>query len=1017
MSPSKSEKYCKHDFFSAFNEEINFYKNKGIVIVQGDLNARTGNAYDFIKHDKFDDAFGIENYSNHLLRNSEDQIINSRGKELLDVCKLNDFLIANGHSIGDIFGKFTSHQWNGSSVTDYLLFPNNFSNKISEFTVGNFVPWISDHCPIHSTILLNEVTSLPKQQDSKLLKTLPSFILDANSQITFRDALTSQVTKDKINQLIASENMSAINIAAEIKNILLTNAQNCHIKMKKNPKPNSKQSAPWFDKECIDIKDNLRKLGSSLKKEPCNNILRSSLSQQKKLLKKLTTQKKYRYKKGILNEMANNYNNKNQKDFWKLLDKLSQKKPNISNYIKHDTLSSHFRSLLNTKGQVNLPPDSKERGPLDGTITLEELEIAAAILKPGKALGIDSVSNEMISCLLQNYPQIILKLFNTILNSNEIVPEWLVAIIAPIHKSGSKTDASNYRGISLLCALGKFFLSILNNRLMKFTIENNILSRNQLGFLPGNRTSDAHIITYNLIRKYCHKKQSRIYSCFIDFSKAFDTIPRDILLNKLLNLNITGKFFNIIKSIYSNDKACIKIGSELTECFPISQGVRQGCVLSPLLFNIFMSDLAKKLEPISGKLKLEPYNIDSLIWADDILLFAENEKNLQDMIDTIDRYCKDNKLTINTDKTKCMIFNKTGRLLRNKFYLGDTELENVRSYKYLGFLFSPSGEINSGLQDLRDRALKAFMKLKIQMGTSFNQNIDITLKLIDSLIKPILLYSSDFWGCLKLPKDNPIEKLHISMYKQILGVQKQTTNIGVLLELGRIPLEIFARKMSIKNWERIRLNQANDFLLASYNDAMLENLPWISKIKDLLESKGMLSLYITRHETKPPFVHKKILQTLTDEFHQNSFESIRNEKSKLRTYAKFKTEIGQEKYLSNIKNPSIRKVVTKFRLSNHTLLIETGRHKNIPKDRRFCPFCPKTVETELHFLLECPCFNVPRSPMVEYVARLNPSYQHYSSYEKFRYLLSNSDHREIYNYISNAFKIRTFLIARPKMTM
>ena len=117
--------------------------------------------------------------------------------------------------------------------------------------------------------------------------------------------------------------------------------------------------------------------------------------------------------------------------------------------------------------------------------------------------------------------------------------------------------------------------------------------------------------------------------------------------------------------------------------------------------------------------------------------------------------------------------------------MGDTELENVRSYKYLGFLFTPSGEITSGLQDLRDRSLKAFMKMKKQMGTALNQNIDITLNLIDALIELILLYSSDFWGCLKLPKDNPIEKLYISMYKQVLGVQKQTTNTGVLLELGK----------------------------------------------------------------------------------------------------------------------------------------------------------------------------------------------------------------------------------------
>ena len=208
-------------------------------------------------------------------------------------------------------------------------------------------------------------------------------------------------------------------------------------------------------------------------------------------------------------------------------------------------------------------------------------------------MGIDNLSNEMISCLLENYPEVILKLFNSILDHNEIVPEWMVGMITPIHKNGSKGDPSNYRGISLLSCFGKLFLSILNNRPMKFTIENNIL-KCQLGFLPGNRTSDAHIIIHKLVRKYCHKNNSRIYGCFIDFSKAFDMIPREILFNKLLNYNIKGNFFNVIKNIYTNDKACIKIGGQSTEYFKVNQGVRQGCVLSPLLFNIFMSDLPKK---------------------------------------------------------------------------------------------------------------------------------------------------------------------------------------------------------------------------------------------------------------------------------------------------------------------------------------------------------------------------------------------------------------------------------------
>ena len=133
----------------------------------------------------------------------------------------------------------------------------------------------------------------------------------------------------------------------------------------------------------------------------------------------------------------------------------------------------------------------------------------------------------------------------------------------------------------------------------------------------------------------------------------------------------------------------------------------------------------------------------------------------------------------------------------------------VRSYKYLGFVITPSGEICTGLKDLRDRALKAFMKMKNDMGTSINKDILVTLSLIESLIKPILLYCSDFLGCLKLLQTNPIEKLYMMICKQLLGVQKQTTNWWVLLERGRIPLCTFATKFAIKNWERIRLGESN----------------------------------------------------------------------------------------------------------------------------------------------------------------------------------------------------------------
>ena len=644
---------------------------------------------------------------------------------------------------------------------------------------------------------------------------------------------------------------------------------------------------------------------------------------------------------------------------------------------------------------------------------MKELEDACNKLKSGKARGYDEISNEMIVSLVNTHPHIVLKLFNSIFKSGLVIPDWAMGLIVPIYKNGPKLDASNYRGITLMSCLGKLFLSILNTRLRSFSEAQNILSKSQLGFVPGNRTSDAHIIIHNLVKKVCHNHNSKIYSCFVDFKKAFDSIPRDTLLKKLLNYGITGRFFNILRNIYSSDKACIKSGNVRSDFFDLDLGVRQGCVLSPLLFNIFLSDLAKKFQSLDGKFILGQSSINALFWADDLLILTESEKQLKILLKTLEEYCETNELVINSKKTKCMIFNKNGRLIRSSFTLNGIQLENVRQYKYLGFVLTPSGEINTGLRDLRDRALKAFMAIKNNLGTAFNKEIPTALLLIHTLIKPILLYNSDFWGCLKLPASNPVENLYMMICKQILGVQKQTTNIGVLLELGRVPLHLDAIKYAVRNWERIKRGQANSLLLASYGDSVQENLPWICGVKSTLEKNGMLSFYQNDFSTKPPFISKRLFERLVDIFHQNAFASIKNDKSKLRTYAIFKKSIGFEKYLSEIKNVTIRIQVSKFRLSNHRLMIEVGRHMGIQKEERVCPFCPSKVENEFHFLFECSVYKYQREYLIDPITKIYPGFIYLSNTLKIEYLMANMD-PDLCKYIANCLDLRDFLGSKHK---
>ena len=300
------------------------------------------------------------------------------------------------------------------------------------------------------------------------------------------------------------------------------------------------------------------------------------------------------------------------------------------------------------------------------------------------------------------------------------------------------------------------------------------------------------------------------------------------------------------------------------------------------------------------------------------------------------------------------------------------------------------------------------------MGESFNRDIITALNLYDSLIKPILTYASDFWGCLKLPQNNPIETLHMKVLKQILGVQKQTTNIGVLLELGRTPLDIDCIKLGVKNWERIRKGEANDILVSSYIDATGEQLPWILGIRKNLETNGLLSLYTNEYPDKPPFIAKKLHTVLVDQFHQDAIANIKKENSKLRTYALFKSVIGMEEYLTEIKNVSIRIQITKFRISNHKLMIKTGRHLDIKPHLRFCPFCKNVVECEIHFITGCRTYGDLRAGLYREMVQLNESFPYLSRKDQFIFILTHSQHSAVASYIKNGLELRDYLLANPR---
>lgn len=262
-----------------------------------------------------------------------------------------------------------------------------------------------------------------------------------------------------------------------------------------------------------------------------------------------------------------NYSKKDGKIFWKLLDKIEQKQDDtiFKQGIPGQKWISHFKSIFqDPKGRSTLPQNTTEIGNLDYEITDEEINAAGYILRNNKVVGYDIISNEMLSCLLEAHPHIVKRIFNHLLKNPISIDRWNISMISPIHKGGPKSDTENYRGISLLSCFSKFFFAILNKRITKFVVDNNIISKAQLGFISGCRTSDALLILHNLIEHYCKTHNKHMYGCFVDFQKAFDSVPRSKLFQKLLDYNINGKIYDWLVEIYSHDIACVKIGNTLT---------------------------------------------------------------------------------------------------------------------------------------------------------------------------------------------------------------------------------------------------------------------------------------------------------------------------------------------------------------------------------------------------------------------------------------------------------------------
>ena len=484
--------------------------------------------------------------------------------------------------------------------------------------------------------------------------------------------------------------------------------------------------------------------------------------------------------------------------------------------------------------------------------------------------------------------------------------------------------------------------------MLDFIKNASLISENQIGFKEKSRTSD-HIFTIKTITDYYKNKKQKVYAAFIDLRKAFDTIWRVGLYYKLLKSNIHTNMFNIIFSMYENTKTKIKFASGLSKAFTSECGVKQGDILSPSLFNIFINGIVDELKAGNcDPVQIGEISVNCLLYADDIVLLSESKSGLQNCLNILETYCSNWKLQVNVEKSKVLIFNSNGKFCINEFTYNGSILQTVSKFCYLGLTLKCNGNLNLAMSVLVEKARKAYFKIKKTIG--LDNSCKLLEKLFDSIITPVLLYCCEIWGiCNNIDENSIIEKFHMKFIKEILGVHCKTTNAPCRADLGRQPLWTRIQFSSIKFWNHL-ITSKNTLAFKIYKTTVNTN-SWTKNIFSIFNKLGFS--FITKKENSIKSLLRSIKQRISDQCLQEESAKIYNS-SKLKFYQVVFNNFKRCGYTDILKKKTDRSIISRLRLSAHNLAIEKGRHFSIPTDKRFCNICnTQEIEDEFHFLFSC----------------------------------------------------------------
>ena len=485
----------------------------------------------------------------------------------------------------------------------------------------------------------------------------------------------------------------------------------------------------------------------------------------------------------------------------------------------------HFSQLLNLPSLVDQSAlDQIPQNPfiekLDNPPTVEEVQKAIKQINAGKAPGKDGIPAELYKALSGAALQTFHSVLSSIWEEEDMPPELRDASIVALYKNKGPRDAcGNYRGISLLSIAGKILARIMLNRLLSSISEQN-LPESQCGFRPDRSTIDM-VFTVRQMQEKCLEQNLHLYIVFIDLTKAFDTVNREALWVILNKLGCPAKFTKLIQLFHDDMTGEVLSGGEPSDSFSISNGVKQGCVLAPVLFNLFFTQVLRHavrdldlgvyikyrldgslfdLRRLAAKTKTIEKLILEALFADDCALMAHHENHLQTIVDRFSMATKLFGLTISLSKTEVLLQPAPGRpIIEPCITIDGTQLANVNTFKYLGSTISSDGSLDHEINARIQKASQALGRLRSKVLQHSGVSLGTKIKVYRAVVLTSLLYGCETWTLYRRHMKQ-LEQFHQRSLRSIMKIrwQDRITNQEVLDRASSTSIEALIIKAQLR---------------------------------------------------------------------------------------------------------------------------------------------------------------------------------------------------------------------------